>query len=59
MGNKWRVLLIVLVLALGGVLAGCKGTDQSSAEGKATRFKGKAVLDGDFVSPAAAERQGD
>lgn len=35
MGNKWRVLLIVLVLALGGVLAGCKGTDQSSAEGKA------------------------
>ncbi|MER2458920.1 extracellular solute-binding protein [Bacillus subtilis] len=35
MGNKWRVLLIVLVLALGGVLAGCKGADQSSAEGKA------------------------
>lgn len=37
MGNKWRVFLIVLVLVLafGGVLAGCKGADQSSAEGKA------------------------
>ncbi|MCY9397281.1 peptide ABC transporter substrate-binding protein, partial [Bacillus inaquosorum] len=37
MGNKWRVFLIVLALALafGGVLAGCKGADQSSAEGKA------------------------
>ena len=31
MGNKWRVLLIVLVLALGGVLAGCKGADPESA----------------------------